>query len=158
MPGVGIGHPERRRVLLEGLGEGHAGHFVLAGDVGDQRAVVALIELCPIGVAQTVEGGEGLVGLAVGLLHPGARERRRQIGDRTLAGGGEMLVGFLVVAALEGIAAKQELRDAVRRLDLDQLAWRARMARSQMRRRRLEQEGLLEDDLVARDPRPRALE
>ena len=113
---IGVGHPERDGILLEGLGESLARDVVPAGDVGDQSAMIALIELRPIGIAQAVESGESVVGLAGGLLHPGAGERRGQIGDRTLARSGEMLVGFLVVAALEGIAAKQELGDAVRRV------------------------------------------
>src|SRR4030067_2388060 len=81
MARVGVGHPERRWILLEGLGEGLARHVMLAGDVGDERTVVALIELSPIGIAQTVEGGEGLVGLAVGLPHPGAGGGGGEIGD-----------------------------------------------------------------------------
>ena len=148
MARIGVGHPERRRVLLEGLGEGLACDVMPAGDVGDQRAMIALIELRPIGVAQAVERREGVVGLAGGLLHPGAGERRGQIGDRTLAGGGEMLVGFLVVAALEGIAAKQELGDAMRRLDLDEVLGE-RDGAVPVRGGSLEQEGLLENDLVA---------
>ena len=152
VPRIGVGHPQGRRVLLEGLGEGDPRHVALAGHIGDQRAVVALIELCPVGIAQRIEGGECLIGLAVRLLHPGPRQDRRQIGDRTLTRRGEMLVGFLVVAALERLAAEQELRDAVRRLDLDQLA-RELDGAIPIGGRRLKQEGLLEDQLVARDPR-----
>jgi hypothetical protein len=109
--------------------------------------VVALIELGPVGIAQTVERGEGLVRLAVGFLHPGAGECRGEIGDGSLAGGGEMLVGFLEVALLESLAAEQEAGDPVRGLDLDQLLGEVDGA-IPMRRRRLEQEGLLENDLV----------
>src|SRR3989304_4135170 len=103
MARVGVGHPERRWILLEGLGESLARHVMLAGDVGDERTVVALIELGPVGIAQAVEGGESLAGLAVGLLHPGAGEGRGEIGDRPLARRGEMLVSFLVIALLEGL-------------------------------------------------------
>ena len=123
--------------------------FTLAGHIGDQRAMVALIELRPVGIAQRIEGGERLVGLAVRLLHPGPRQDRRQIGNRTLTRRGEVLVGFLVVAALERLAAEQELRDAVRRLDLDQIA-RELDGAVPIGRRRFKQEGLLEDQLVAR--------
>ena len=145
--GIGIGHSECRRVLLEGLREGDPRRFALAGDIGDQRAVIALIELRPVGVAQAIEGGERLIGLAGSLLHPGARQDRGQIGDRALARRGEMLVGLLVVALLEGLAAEQELRDAMRRLDLDQLAGELDGV-VPIGRGGLEQEGLLEDQLV----------
>ena len=80
---------------------------------------------------------------AGGLFHPGAGERRGQIGDRTLARSGEMIVGFLVIAALEGIAPKQELGDAVRRFDFDEVLGQQDGA-VPMRRGSLEQEGLLE--------------
>ncbi len=69
VPGVGICHSERCRVLLEGLGEGDQRHFTLACHIGDQRAMVALIELRPVGVAQRIEGGERWSVLAVRLLH-----------------------------------------------------------------------------------------
>ena len=117
---IGVGHSQRRRILLEGLGESLARRVMLAGKVGDQRPMIALIELRPVGIAQTVERGEGLVGLAVGLFHPGAGERRSEIGDRPLARRGEILVGLLVPALLEGLAAEQEAGDAVGRLDLDE--------------------------------------
>ena len=110
--------------------------------------MVALIELRPVRVAQRIEGGERLVGLAVRLLHPGPRQDRRQIGNRALTRRGEVLVGFLVVAALERVAAEQELRDAVRRLDLDQLA-RELDGAIPIGSRRFKQEGLLEYQLVA---------
>src|SRR3989304_2837942 len=103
MARVGVGRPERRRILLEGLGEGLARHVMLANDVGDERTVIALIELSPIGIAQTVEGGEGLVGLAVGLLHPGGGEGGGEIGGRALARRGEMLVCSLVIALLHSL-------------------------------------------------------
>ena len=148
MTGIGIRHSERRRALLEGLREGNPRRVALAGDIGDQGAVIALIELRPVGVAQRIEGGERLIGLAGGLLHPGARQNRGQIGDRALARRGEMLVGLLIVALLEGLAAEQELRDAMRRLDLDQLA-RELDGAIPIRRRGLEQKGLLQDQLVA---------
>ena len=67
----------------------------------------------------------------------------------SLAGGGEMLVGFLEVALLESLAAEQEAGDPVRGLDLDQLLGELDGA-IPMRRCRLEQEGLLENDLVGR--------
>ena len=53
---VSLGHPERARILLEGLGQGFACGLALAGHVGDQTAVIALIILRPIGTAQTVKG------------------------------------------------------------------------------------------------------
>jgi hypothetical protein len=62
---------------------------------------------------------------------------------------GEVLVGFLVIAALERLAAEQELRDAVRRLDLDQLA-RELDGATPIGGCRLKQEGLFEDQLVVR--------
>ena len=147
MTGIGIRHSEGRRVLLEGLREGDARGFALACHVGDQGAVIALIELRPVGIAQAVEGGERLVGLAGGLLHPGAGQDRGEIGDRALAGRGEMLVGLLVVALLESLAAEEELRDAMRRLDLDQLAGELDGV-VPVRCSGLEQEGLLKDQLV----------
>ena len=145
--GIGVGHSEGRRVLLEGLREGDARRFALAGDIGDQRAVIALIELRPVCVAQTIQGGERLIGLSGSLLHPGARQDRGQIGNRALARRGEMLVGLLVVALLESLAAEQELRDAMRRLDLDQLAGELDGV-VPVCRGGLEQEGLLKDQLV----------
>ena len=118
-----------------------------AGEIGDQGAMVALIELGPIGVAQGVEHGERLVGLSGRLLHPGPRQDRGEIGDRPLARRGEMLVGFLVFALLEGVAAEQELGDAVVRLAFDQIARKLDGA-IPVSGRRLEQEGLLQDQLV----------
>src|SRR4029079_14033909 len=76
-------------------------------------------------------------------------ECRGEIGDGSLTGGGEMLVGFLEVALLESLAAEQEAGDPVRGLDLDQLLGEVDGA-IPMRRRRLEEEGLLENDLVGR--------
>ena len=58
-----------------------------------------------------------------------------------------MLVGLLVVALLESLAAEQELGDAMRRLDLDQLAGELDGV-VPVRRGGLEQEGLLKDQLV----------
>ena len=49
--GIGLGHPERAGILLEGLGKGRPRHVVLAGEVGDEAAMIALIELRPVGVA-----------------------------------------------------------------------------------------------------------
>ena len=132
---------------MKACGKSLARHVVLAGQVGDQGAVIALIELGPVGVAQAVERGEGLVGLAVGLLHPGAGEGRGEIGDRSLARRGEILVGVLVAALLERLAAEQEAGDAVGRLDLDQLLGKLDGA-IPMGGGGLEQEGLLENDLV----------
>ena len=100
--------------FLKAAGERLRGDVALAGDVGDQAAMVALIELRPVGIAQGIEHGKSLVGLAGRFLHPGAGEGRGEIGDRTLAGLGEMLIGLVVFALLEGLAAEQELRDAVR--------------------------------------------
>src|SRR6516162_2736732 len=109
--------------------------------------MIALIELRPIRIAQRVESGERFIGLATRLVHPGARQYRSQIGDRPLARRSEMFVGVLVVATLEGVAAKQKLGDTMRRLDLDQLA-RELVGAVPIRRCRFKQEGLLENDLV----------
>jgi hypothetical protein len=62
-----------------------------------------------------------------------------------------MLVGILVVTVLEGVAAEQELRDAVRWLDLDQLT-RELDGAVPIGGRRLEEEGLFEDEFVVRIP------
>src|SRR3990172_8873243 len=105
---------------------------MLAGDVGDERTVIALIELSPIGIAQTVEGGG-------------------EIGDRSLARRGEMLVCLLVIALLEGLAAEEELGDPMSRLDLDESLGELD-GTIPMGRGRLEQEGLFENDLVAGIP------
>src|SRR5262245_354414 len=113
--------------------------------------MVALIELGPIGVAQAVERGKGVVRLTVGLLYPGTGERRGEVGDRPLARRGKMLVGFLVVALLERLAAEQELADAVRRLNFDELVGKLDGA-IPMGRGCFEQKGLLENDLVAGIP------
>ena len=147
MARIGVGHSERGRVSLEGLREGLARQLVAPGHVGDQGAVIALIVLRPIGAAQRVERGERIAMLAVGLLHPGAGERRGEIGDGALAGGGEMLLRLLVVGLLEGLEAEHELGDAMRRLDGGELVGELDGA-IPMRRGGLKQEGLLEDDLV----------
>ena len=60
-----------------------------------------------------------------------------------------MLVGFAELALLEGLAAQQELCDAVLWLDLDQRFGKLDGA-VPMRRGGLQEEGLLEDDLVGR--------
>src|SRR4029450_8915407 len=121
---------------------------MLASHVGDQSAMVALIELGPVGIAQAVKHGECVVGLAVGLLHPSSSKRRGEVGDRALARRGEMLVGFLVLTLLECLAAEKELADPVRRLDLDELVGELDGA-IPMGRGRFEQEGLPQNDLGA---------
>src|SRR4029079_3260145 len=106
MARTSVPQPKRTRILLEGLGESLAGDVVLAGHVGDQSAVVALIELGPVGIAQAVERGERIVGLSTGALHPSASKCRGEVGDRALARRGEMLVGPLIVTLLECLAAE----------------------------------------------------
>ena len=148
MARIGLGNAERRRIFLKAWAKAWRRHVVLAGQIGDQATVIALIELGPIGVAQAVERGESLIGLAVGLLHPGAGERRGEIGDRPLARRREILFGVLVAALLERLAAEQEAGDPVGRLDLDQFLGKLDGA-IPMGGGGLEQEGLLENDLVA---------
>ncbi len=111
--------------------------------------MIALIVLSPVGAAQTVERGEGLAVLAVGLLHPGAGQRRGQIGDGPLARGREALFRLLVVRLLEGLDAEQELSDAMGGLRLNQILGQ-RHRPIPARRRGFQQERLLEDDLVGR--------
>src|SRR3974390_1890217 len=60
-----------------------------------------------------------------------------------------MLVGLLVIAALKRVAAEQKLRDAMRRLDVDEFM-RERDGAVPTCRRRFKQEGLLEDHLIGR--------
>src|SRR5262249_6066169 len=117
------------------------------GEIGNERAMVALVELGPIGIAQTVESGKRLVGLAGSLVHPGAGQRRGEIGDRTLARLEEVFVGLVVAALLEGLAAEQETREPVGRVGLDQFLGKLDRI-VPMGGGRFEQEGLLQDHLV----------
>ncbi len=118
---ISVGDPERGRILFECLGVGPARDVALAGDVGDQRAVVTLIELRPIGIAELVERGKGFLGLAGGLMHPGAGERRSEIGDRPLPCLGKMPVSLFITAFHEGLTAEQEAGDPVGGIVLDQV-------------------------------------
>ena len=147
MARIGVGHSQRGRISLEGLRESLACQLVAAGHVGNERAVIALIVLCPIGAAQRVERGEHLAMLAVGLFHPGAGQCGGEIGDGALTGSREMHLRRFVVGLLEGLEAQHELGNPMRRLDGGELVGELDGA-IPIRRGGLKQEGLLEDDLV----------
>ena len=109
--------------------------------------MIALIELRPIGVAQTIEGGERLSVLPAACCTQARARIEVEIGDRSLARRGEMLVCLLVSPCLK---ASQPSRNCAMRCDGSTLtsSRASLMALVPIGGSGLEQESLLEDQLV----------
>ena len=86
---------QRAAVLAEHALVGGASVGPAAGEIGDQRAMVAQIELRPFGLLGGFERRERGIGIALGLLDPGDGERACQLADGTAARCLEMLFGLL---------------------------------------------------------------
>ena len=93
-----------------------------AGDIGDQRTMIAQEVRRPIRQILAVQKLERFLGFILRLIDPGARQRARQFADRVAARLGEVIFGLLVATSLEGRQPQECARRAVGGLRRDQLA------------------------------------
>ena len=120
--GVGQRDAQRALVVLGYALIGGARFRRAAGDIGNQRAMIAQEVRRPVRQLLPVQQLERFVGFVLRLIDPGARQRARQFADRVAARLVEVIFGFLVAARLEGREPQECARGAVGGLRRDQLA------------------------------------
>ena len=155
--GIGQRQPHEPLLATEGPLEEPPRLLVAASEIGDERPMIAEIELRPVGLLEAVELRQGAIDITPGVARPGAGERARHLADQTdrralkqVASVGEFGALRCVHAEYEagdpmgGVRREQPAREVDRFVDLPL--------------GEIHNQRLLEERLVRRVPRKRSLE